>query len=330
MKQFTAKTVLVALLAAGVLCLLPYVISAAYMPEVTRLVILAGTAMSLNLLVGTTGLLSLGQGLFFGLGAYVVAIGTIRYGLSYWSGAALAIVLSVPVSLLSALISLRARHLFFGLLTLAIGQVAFVFVVSSYNLTGGDDGLVGVTLPDWLGSGAAQFRFAAIVSIAACLVLLKIVSSPFGAMLGAVRENADRVASLGGNPKRFELVAFVIAGAFGALFGAVLAAVEGSVDPHLFSWITSAMLLMMIALGGRSVFLGPVVGTLVLEIPRAYVQIHSSNADLVVGALVIFCALAFPEGIASKLAAMLAAPLRARRGMPGTTSSSQRGVEGQR
>ncbi|WP_322062689.1 branched-chain amino acid ABC transporter permease [Paraburkholderia sp. J63] len=333
MKQCTAKTVLAALLAAGALCLLPYVvpaaIAAAYLPEATRLVILAGTAMSLNLLVGTTGLLSLGQGLFFGLGAYVVAIATIRYGLSYWSGVALALVLSVPVSLLSALISLRARHLFFGLLTLAIGQVAFVFVVSSYNLTGGDDGLVGVTLPDWLGSGAAQFRFAALVTVAACLVLLKITSSPFGAMLGAVRDNADRVASLGGNPKRFELAAFVIAGAFGALFGAVLAGVEGSVDPHLFSWVTSAMLLMMIALGGRSVFLGPVLGTLVLEIPRAYVQVHSSNADLVVGALVIFCALVFPEGIAPKLAALLAAPLRARRCVAGAAASSQRGVEGQ-
>jgi branched-chain amino acid transport system permease protein len=329
MKQFSAKSVLAGLLAMGALCLLPYAISAAYLPEVTRLVILAGAAMSLNLLVGTTGLLSLGQGLFFGLGAYVVAIATIRYGLSYWSGMALAIALSVPASLLSALISLRARHLFFGLLTLAIGQVAFVFVVSSYNLTGGDDGLVGVTLPEWLGSGPAQFRFAAAVTVAACIVLLKIVSSPFGAMLGAVRDNADRVASLGGNPKRFELAAFMIAGAFGALFGGVLAGVEGSVDPHLFSWVTSAMLLMMIALGGRSVFLGPVLGTLVLEIPRAYVQVHSSNADLVVGALVIFCALAFPEGVAPRLATLLAVPLRTRRCIRGSASSSQHGVERQ-
>lgn len=329
MKPFSAKTVLVAFFAAGALCLLPNAAPPAYLPEVTRLVILAGTAMSLNLLVGTTGLLSLGQGLFFGLGAYVVAIGMIRYGLSYWSALALAIVLSVPVSLLGALISLRARHLFFGLLTLAIGQVAFVFAVSSYNLTGGDDGLVGVTLPEWLGSGAAQFRFAAIITVVACLVLLKIASSPFGAMLGAVRENADRVASLGGNPRRFELAAFMIAGAFGALFGALLAGVEGSVDPHLFSWVTSAMLLMMIALGGRSVFLGPVLGTLVLEIPRAYVQVHSSNADLVVGTLVILCALVFPEGIAPKLVALMAAPLRARHRAPGPASSSQRGIEGQ-
>ena len=198
-------------------------------------------AQGWNLMAGSAGLVSLGTSSFVGLGAYVVAIATIRYGLSYWSGVALALVLSVPVSLLSALISLRARHLFFGLLTLAIGQVAFVFVVSSYNLTGGDDGLVGVTLPDWLGSGPAQFRLAALVTVAACVVLLKITSSPFGAMLGAVRDNADRVASLGGNPKRFELAAFMIAGAFGALFGAVLAGVEGSVDPHLYSWVTSAM-----------------------------------------------------------------------------------------
>jgi branched-chain amino acid transport system permease protein len=86
MKQFTGKTLLTALLAGVVLCLLPYAMSEAYLPEITRMVIFAGAAMSLNLLVGATGLLSLGHGLFVGLGAYVVAISTIRYGMSYGAG----------------------------------------------------------------------------------------------------------------------------------------------------------------------------------------------------------------------------------------------------
>ncbi|WP_454805615.1 branched-chain amino acid ABC transporter permease [Paraburkholderia fungorum] len=329
MKQFTRKTLLTALLAGVVLCLLPYAMSEAYLPEITRVVIFAGAAMSLNLLVGATGLLSLGHGLFVGLGAYVVAISTIRYGISYWAGAALALAISVPVSLLTALISLRARHLFFGLLTLAIGQIAFVFVVSNYNLTGGDDGLVGVTVPAWLGSSAAQYRFAVVVAIAACVVLLKLVASPFGALLGAVRDNADRVASLGGNPKRYEVAAFVIAGALGSIFGVVLAGVEGSVDPHLFSWVTSAMLLMMIALGGRSTFLGPVLGTLVLEIPRSYVQAHSSNSDLVVGTLVILCALLFPEGIGPKIKVLVSAIFGAPRLVGEAVSSSKNEAGGQ-
>ncbi|WP_025597766.1 branched-chain amino acid ABC transporter permease [Burkholderia sp. WSM2230] len=330
MKQFTGKTLLMSLLVGIVLCLLPYAMSEAHLPEITRMVIFAGAAMSLNLLVGATGLLSLGHGLFIGLGAYVVAISTIRFGMSYWAGAGLALAVSVPVSLLTALISLRARHLFFGLLTLAIGQIAFVFIVSNYNLTGGDDGLVGVTVPTWLGNGAAQYRFAVVVTIVVCVVLLKLVASPFGALLGAVRDNADRVASLGGNPKRYEVAVFVMAGALGSLFGVVLAGVDGSVDPHLFSWVTSAMLLMMIALGGRSAFLGPVLGTLVLEVPRTYVQAHSSNSDLVVGTLVILCALLFPEGVGPKIKALLSRLFGAQRFMGEAVPSSQKEVEGQR
>src|SRR5258706_1839979 len=144
MEQFS-RSRLVALLLVGVLmCLMPVFLSPAMLPEATRIVLLAGTAMTLNLLVGATGLISMGIGLLFGLGAYVVAVGTIKFGLGYGPAALLALAASLPVALLAALISLRTRLLFFGLLTMAIGQVAFVLVSRSYNLTGGDEGLVGV------------------------------------------------------------------------------------------------------------------------------------------------------------------------------------------
>ena len=115
MEQFNMRRVAPLLLVALVFCLLPFVISKSVLPEATRIVVLAGTAMSLNLLVGATGLISMGQGLFFGLGAYVVALGTIRFGMSYGSAAMLALAICLPLSLVVALISLRAKHLFFGL-----------------------------------------------------------------------------------------------------------------------------------------------------------------------------------------------------------------------
>jgi branched-chain amino acid transport system permease protein len=286
--------------------LLPLFLSAVTLPLATRVLVYAGAAMSLNLLVGATGLISLGHGLFFGLGAYVVAIGTMHYGLGYGQAAALAMAAAVPLSLVVALISLRARHLFFGLLTMAIGQVAFVFVSRNYQLTGGDDGLVGVPLPAWLDSEPAQHFFAAGMFAALGLVLLCLLRSRFGFLLGAVRDNPDRVASLGGNPKVVELAAMLIAGVLGCGFGVVWAATEGSVDPSLLSWVTSALLLMMVALGGRSFFLGPLLGAIVLEATRSYVQTHSANADLVVGAVVILCALLFPEGMGPALRQWLA------------------------
>lgn len=298
MQYFDKKNIGALCAVGGVFCVLPFVMPTSMLPELTRLVVLAGAAMTLNLLVGATGLISMGQGLFFGFGAYAVAIGTIKLGVPYWRAALFGLVVAVPLSAVVALISLRARHLFFGLLTLAIGQVAFVLVARSYELTGGDDGLVGVAIPAWLEPDMARHLLAVGVLVGVGLFLLRLLASPFGTMLGAVRDNADRIASLGGNPKLYEIMAMVIAGTLGTVFGILSATTEGNVDPQMFSWATSAMLLMMVALGGRSLFLGPILGTVLLELSRAYTQIHSANADLVVGVLVIVCAVLFPEGLA--------------------------------
>jgi len=321
--ELFSKGRLLWLLAVGVLmCLMPIVLSPAALPEGTRLVLLIGTAMTLNLLVGTTGLISMGQGLMFGVGCYVVAVGTVKFGLGYWQTALIALAVSLPISLLTAVISLRTRHLFFGLLTMAIGQVAFVIVSKSYNLTGGDDGLVGVRIPAWLDNDVTQHYFAVGTMLLVALLLLRLLTSPFGAMLGAVRDNADRVASTGANPKLFEIAAMVIAGVLATLLGVVWACTEGMVEPNLLSWVTSTMLLMMVALGGRSMFLGPVIGAVVLEASRAYVQVHSSHSDLVVGVLVILCAVLFPEGIGPQVT-QLWRRLIPRRDAVGTTAADQ-------
>lgn len=297
MEQLSVTRVAALLLGGMLVGLLPMVLSDALLPEATRIVVLAGTAMTLNLLIGAAGLISMGHGLFLGLGAYVVAIANIKYGVSYGVAAAMAVASSVVVGAVAAFIALRARALFFALLTLALGQVAFVFVARNYALTGGDDGLVGVTVPVWLGSDVQQHVFAAVVATAVCLLLLVLLASPFGTILRAVRENRERVASLGGNPKHYEFAAFVIAGVLGSVMGIVSAATEGTVEPTVLSWTTSAILLVMVALGGRSLFLGPIIGAVILELSRAYIQVRSANADLVVGLLVVICAVSFPEGI---------------------------------
>lgn len=297
MEQFTARRLTYLLAIGAAFYLMPLALSRAALPEATRMVVLAGAAVGLNLLVGTTGMISLAQGMFLGFGAYVVALGTIRYGLSYYQAALIAVLAAIPFSAVVALISLRARHLFFGLLTMAIGQVAFYFVSSNYELTGGEDGLAGVVVPAWLDSDLSHHVFAVTVMLVVSIMLLRLLASPFGALLSAVRDNPDRVASLGGNPKIFEFVAFVITGTVAALYGVVFAGVEGNVDPTMISWTLSNLMIVMIALGGRFTFLGPIFGALILESTRAYIQAHSENADFVVGVLIIVCTLAFPDGL---------------------------------
>ena len=311
MESLTLRRVIALALAGLLVAMLPLVVSTAALPGITQIVVLAGTAMGLNLLVGAAGLVSMGQGLFFGLGAYGVAIANIKYGVSYGSAAFIALMITVPIAALCAFIALRAKALFFALLTLALGQVAYVFVARSYTLTGGDDGMVGLILPAWLSDDVAQHVFAAAVTTLVCLTLLILLASPFGATLRAVRDNRERVASLGGNPKFYEFTAFVIAGVLVAVMGTVWVATEGSVEPTVLSWTTSAILLVMVALGGRSMFVGPIIGTIVLETSRTFIQAHSSHSDLVVGLLVVLCAVAFPEGIGPPIFAYIKSLWRA-------------------
>jgi len=157
---------------------------------------------------------------------------------------------------------------------------------------------------------------------------LRLLASPFGTMLAAVRDNADRVASLGGNPRLYEIMAMMITGVLGTVLGIVSATTEGNVDPGMFSWTTSAMLLMMVALGGRSIFLGPILGTAILELSRAYVQTYSPNSDFVVGLIVIGCALVFPEGLGRAFSA-LAHRLAALRGAGDGVGSPAKAAERQ-
>lgn len=301
MEHLSSRRALILLLLGLAAAALVLVVPESRLPAVTRTVMLAGAAMSLNLLIGNAGLVSMGHGLFLGFGAYVVAIGSVKLGWSLTLCIVVTISSAVVLAAVSAIIALRARALFFGLLTMALGQVAFVFVARNYALTGGDDGLVGVTVPRWLDSDLAQHFVAVGMTTGVCLLLLVILASPFGAVLRALRDNPERVASLGGNPKYVEFVAFLIAGVLAAIMGIVAAISDQAVEPTLISWTTGATLLVMVALGGRFTFLGPILGVVILETTRNLVQTYSEHADLVVGLLVMACAIAFPEGIGPSL-----------------------------
>ena len=277
--------------------MLVLVVPESRLPGLTRIVMLSGAVMSLNLLVGNVGLVSMGHGLFLGFGAYVVAVGSVKYGIPWGWCALIAISASVVLAALAGGIALRAKALFFALLTLALGQVGFVWVARNYDLTGGDDGLVGVVVPIWLDGDQAQYLLAVVVTTLICLALTLVLVSPFGATLRAIRENPERVASLGGNPKLFEFVAFMIAGILGVVSGIIAATTDQSVEPNMISWVTGATLLVMVALGGRFTFYGPIAGVVILEMTRTMVQSYSSHSDLVVGLLVVVCAVFFPEGI---------------------------------
>jgi branched-chain amino acid transport system permease protein len=264
--------------------------------------------LGLNLLFGTTGLLSFGHALFVALGAYTAAWLTTRAGvlaleLLVLAGAAVAALVAVPVGLLCV----RYVKIYFGMLTLAFGMLFYSFLYKFYAITGGDEG-IRVLRPTVLGQPFAgldkvgfltgPFYYEALVLLgAAALVMRRIVRSPFGLSLRAIRENADKAAFVGVRVPRARFAAFVIAAVFGGVGGVLLAVPTGLADPGLAYWTHSGNLVFMLLLGGFQHFLGPIVGAIVFIFLQDLVMSLTTYWRLVFGGLLAAVVIFFPGGL---------------------------------
>jgi branched-chain amino acid transport system permease protein len=264
--------------------------------------------LGLNLLFGTTGLLSFGQALFVALGAYTAAWLTTHtrvraLELIVLTAATLAALVAVPVGLLCV----RYVKIYFGMLTLAFGMLFYSFLYKFYALTGGDEG-IRVLRPTVLGLPFAGldkvafltgpfYYYALTVLVAAALVMRRIVRSPFGLSLRAIRENADKAAFLGVRVRRYRLYAFVLAAVLGGVGGALLAVPTGLADPGLAYWTHSGNLVFMLLLGGFQHFLGPIVGAIVFIFLQDAVMSLTIYWRFVFGGLLAVVVIFFPGGL---------------------------------
>ena len=264
--------------------------------------------LGLNLLFGTTGLLSFGHALFVALGAYTAAWLTTRTPVRsleviVLAAAAIAALVAVPVGALCV----RYVKIYFGMLTLAFGMLFYSFLYKFYALTGGDEG-IRVLRPTVLGQPFASldkvtfltgpFYYAALaLLLAAALVMRRIVRSPFGLSLRAIRENADKAAFVGVSVRRYRFYAFVIAAVFGAVGGTLLAVPIGLADPLLAYWTHSGNLVFMLLLGGFQHFLGPIVGAIVFIFLQDAVMSLTAYWRFVFGALLAVVVIFFPGGL---------------------------------
>ena len=264
--------------------------------------------LGLNLLFGTTGLLSFGHALFVALGAYTAAYLTTGLGVRHFelvlAGAMLAaVIVALPVGLLCV----RYVKIYFGMLTLAFGMLFYSFLYKFYALTGGDEG-IRVLRPTVLGQPFASldtvvfltgpFYYVALaLLLGAALVMRRIVRSPFGLSLRAIRENADKAAFVGVSVRRYRFYAFVIAAVFGAVGGTLLAVPTGLADPLLAYWTHSGNLVFMLLLGGFQHFLGPIVGAIVFIFLQDAVMSLTAYWRFVFGALLAVVVIFFPGGL---------------------------------
>jgi len=276
-----------------------------YTELASRIVVLGLAAMSLNFLLGYTGVLSFGHAAYFGLGSYGAAM-TLRY---VAPSSALALVAGVVVgtvaaALLGALI-VKLRGVYFAMVTIAFGQV-FYFITFRWNsVTGGDDGLTGwARLPLRLGPITIDithdrvfYYFALALFAVAVTAMGTVLRSPFGRTLLAIRENERRARFLGIPVERHVWLSFVISCAFTSLAGALFALLNNFTDPRALRWDLSGNFVIMAVLGGMRSFWGPLLGAGIFVVLQDFISTRTQNWMSFVGAFFVLVVLFFPRGV---------------------------------
>jgi branched-chain amino acid transport system permease protein len=282
-----------------------------YTPLGSRVLVLALAAMSLNFLLGFTGVLSFGHAAFFGVGAYGVGM-TIKYLIpSTPLGVLIGMLAAVAAAMVIGALIVKLRGVYFAMVTIAFGQV-FYFVAFRWNsVTGGDDGLsgwrripldFGFARLDILGDDKAFYYFVLLCFAIATALMGLLLRSPFGRTLLAIRENERRARFLGVPVERHIWLSFVISGLFVALAGALFALLNNFADPRTLRWDQSGDFVIMAVLGGMRSFWGPLIGASIFVVLQDYVSSMTENWMSFIGLFFVLVVLFFPRGILGMLA----------------------------
>ena len=260
-----------------------------------------------NLLLGYSGLPSFGHGAFFGIGAYAFGLFQVRFFESLWLGIACAVAAAFVAGALVACFLSHRRGIYFALMTIAFGQVFWFVAIKWHTVTGGEDGLLdiprpalalGVTSVD-LGPNAAFFYFVLFVLAVVLVLLWRLVHSPFGRVLQAIRQNEVRARFVGYNVWLFKWTAFSISAAIAGLAGSLFSMAQQSAYPDVMSLHASGIIVMMTLIGGGFVsFWGPVIGVAVYFLARDVLGTVTETWLLWFGLLFVVAVLFRPEGIA--------------------------------
>jgi branched-chain amino acid transport system permease protein len=262
-------------------------------------------ASSANLLLGYTGLLSFGQSLYFGFGAYGVALGITRLGLGILPAFAFGVVIATLVALVSGVFAVRLTWHYFAIITVVFSLIFYLVAVGWKSLTGGDDGL-SFPLPAVAKFGDAEltlldptFQYFFILAIVSLCFLLQwiVLRSPLGVAFTAVRENATRAGLVGLNPYLIRLTSFVIAGFLAGTAGALFALFSRYASAQYLFWTVSGEAVIWTIVGGTGTLFGPVIGAALLILIREELSIYWEHYLILVGVIVILVVTFAPKGV---------------------------------
>jgi branched-chain amino acid transport system permease protein len=262
-------------------------------------------ALGFNLVFGYLGLLSFGHAALLGAGAYLCGIAIVHFGAPWYAAIAVGTLSGIVTAAAIGALATRTRGIYFAMVTLALSQCVYYIFYQAVDWTGGENGLRGINVReisvfglqlDFIDPMSRYYVVAGFV-ILALIVLSRILASPFGAVIEAVRENDQRARASGYNVTLVRLITFTLSGAFCGLAGALYALHLSTVPIEIMHYETSGLAVMMCLLGGMGTFFGPFVGAAVFLLLENLVSLWTVHWQLVVGAIFIICVLFFPRGI---------------------------------
>ncbi len=292
---------------AVILLILPQITPTYYLFLSTEVLIFAIAAVALNLLVGYTGLISFGHAAFFGLGGYAVAVILTHTGIQNFGLVILLVVLiTTGFSMAMGLIMVRTSGFYFLMITLALAQMVWGIIYGWYPVTGGSSGLFTYLPPNlglpWNVGDFTAFYYLALAFFVVCIFMMyRITTSPYGHTLVGIREDEVRMEALGYNTWRYKYSIIVISGMFTGLAGALKAYQDNAITPSSASFVLSALLLLMILLGGRHVFIGPAVGAFVVWFLRQFLSSYTEYWASVLGVLFIALVMFASRGVVGSI-----------------------------
>jgi branched-chain amino acid transport system permease protein len=270
-------------------------------------------ACAFNLLLGYVGLLSFGHALFFGAAGYLAAHAAKVWGLPFELAVLTGVVTAAALGLAVGWLAIRRQGIYFAMVTLALAQMFYFFCLRA-PFTGGEDGIQGVPRGKLLGLVSLQSNFTMYWVVLAIVLLgfffiFRVIHSPFGQVLKAVRENEPRAVSLGYGADHYKLIAFVLSAALSGLAGgtkSIVFELASLTDVH---WGTSGEVILMVLLGGLGTVFGPIVGAVVVVCVESFFAQFGGWVTVIQGGLFVVCVLAFRRGIIGELSRVLRRPL---------------------
>jgi len=291
-------------LMTAVIVAAPFVVYPIFVMQVMCFAIFA---MGANLLMGSIGLLSLGQAAYFGVGGYTCGYLVQTFGLTPELGILAAALAGAALGAVFGWLVIRRQTIYFAMITLALAQIVYFWAVQDINVTGGENGIQGIPRGALFGlvslnKDLAMYVVVAIIFLACFLLVHRVIHSPFGQVVKAIRENEPRAISLGYKTDQYKWIIFILAATLSAIAGATKAQVMGIVTLSDVGASGSGLVVLMVLLGGIGTIFGPLIGALIVVAMQYYLAPFGAWVVVIQGVIFMACVLVFRRGIVGELA----------------------------